>query len=113
MLSAICESASGPFDAANGLKHADALVAPEHGLDVGQVALLGQVGHHHLHPGAMRRGQLARQRVQAIGAARHQEQVVAAGGQAFGVDGADAGGGAGDDGGARGGGRVGHGVFLV
>jgi hypothetical protein len=70
-----------------------------HALQVGGGA---QVGHQRLHLHAVLGAQRLRHFIEPVAAARHQQQVVAAPGQAVRVDLAQAGRGAGDDGGAEG-----------
>jgi hypothetical protein len=79
----------------------DAGVPAQHVFHGGQRGRLVQVGHQHLDRAAGAVADVARQVVQALAVAGHQHQVVAAAGQAVGVEGADARGGAGDEGGAR------------
>jgi hypothetical protein len=75
----------------------------------GQIGLVAQIGGEHLDRAAGLVRNLCGQRLQLVLVAGDEDEIVATGGKAVGVDGADAGGGAGDEGGALVSGCGGHG----
>ncbi|MNN54466.1 hypothetical protein D3C81_1692830 [compost metagenome] len=87
---------------------ADAGIVAQAGFHVGQIGALGEVGRQDVYRDPSVLAQAGGQGFQARRVARDQHQVVAAAGEAFGVDGADAAGGAGDEDG----GKQAHGVSL-
>ena len=70
------------------------------GLDGGELVAVGEVGDHHLDVHAVLAAQLGGDLLEAVAVARHQDEVVAAGGELLGEGQPDARGGAGDQGGA-------------
>ena len=77
-------------------------VGAQQRFDAAEIGLVVEIGRDDVDRAAGLVGETLCQSVEALAVARHQDQVVAAPGEAIGIDGADAGGSAGDEGSAFG-----------
>ncbi len=79
-------------------QHVHAAVVLENGFDLDHVGVFLEVGSQHAYIDAMGLGELFGERGEAVRTTCDQDEIVAAGGQSLGIDGADARGSTGNDG---------------